>query len=117
LSAGKRKGTPFETGIVKVLNDNGYTNAERRALAGAKDKGDIAGISGVVIEAKNQNRITLAEWWTETEAEIKNANAEYGVCWFKRKGKSSPADGYVLMDGNMFLKILKQIVPPENPGQ
>ena len=48
MSASKSKGTAWETAIVRFLKDRGWPNAERRALGGANDRGDIAGVVGVV---------------------------------------------------------------------
>jgi hypothetical protein len=104
----KRLGTLWETAIVAFLNASGWPYAERRALNGNQDKGDITGIpGGPVIEAKNAARIQLAEWTKETEAEVKNAGAPFGALWIKRRGKSSPADGYVVLSGSAFVHLLK----------
>ncbi len=109
----KKAGTSWESAIVQALVDHGWPHAERRRLAGAKDRGDIAGIAGVVIEAKNTARIELAAAVDEARAEAKNDNTgvlglSHGVAWIKRKGKSSPLDGYVVMDGATFLTLLKE---------
>ena len=80
--------------------------SERRALNGKHDRGDIAGIVGVVIEAKSAARIDLAGWLTEAQQEAINDRAEFGVVWAKRKGKTSAADGYVIMDGETFASLL-----------
>ena len=109
MSASKQRGTAWETAVVRFLQDCGHRYAERRALNGSRDLGDITGIPGVVIECKSQNRITLAEWIDETETERLNAEAELAVCWVKRKGKSSPGHGYVVMTGLQFAYLLRQI--------
>lgn len=106
MSASRRKGTGWESAIVDYLKKNGVVHAERRALNGAKDRGDIAGIVGVVIEAKAEKAITLAAYVKETEAERLNDNARHGVAWIKRVGKSSPADAYVLMTGEGLMRLL-----------
>jgi hypothetical protein len=103
----KAKGTAWESAIVAWLREQGWLHTERRALAGNVDRGDIAGIPGVVIEAKNAKTINLAGWLDEARAERDNDNADLGVVWFKRRGKSSPRDGYVLMDGDTFAWLLK----------
>jgi hypothetical protein len=125
MSASKRKGTAWETAITKYLRDNGAPHAERRTLNGTKDRGDITGIPGVVIEAKNTNRIDLADWISETETERRNDNAEIGACWIKRRGHTNPGAGYVLMTGDRFLRLLYEAgyvtTPPvtdtTTPGQ
>ncbi len=103
----KVRGTRFESAIVDFLLPF-FPHAERRTLNGAKDKGDIAGIPGVVIESKSANRLQLAEWLKEAQAEATNANARIGVVWAHRKGKASAGDGYVLMDGHTFAYLLKE---------
>ena len=104
----RQAGTKWETAIVGALTAAGWPFAERRRLAGAKDKGDIAGVPGVVIEAKNTNRIELAAALDEALEERDNASAVYGVAWIKRKGKSAAEDGYVVMDGAQFMSLLKE---------
>ena len=80
----KQKGTTFETAIVNYLNANGYPYAERRALAGSVDKGDIAGLPGIVIEAKATKALAVSTHLAETEAERQNAKADYGILIWKR---------------------------------
>lgn len=107
MSASKAKGTRWESAVVEFLKGVGWPYAERRALSGREDQGDVAGIPGVVIECKNQNRQSLAEWLDEALTERNNASADVGAVWFKRVGRGSPGDGYVLMDGNTFAVLLK----------
>lgn len=107
MSASKQRGTRWETALVGYLRDKGFVHAERRALTGNKDKGDLTGIPGVVIEAKSQARHSLAEWLDEAAVERDNANADLGVVWFKRRGHTSPAKGYVLMTGEDLVWLLR----------
>lgn len=102
----REAGTKWETAIVAALIDAGWPHTERRRLAGSNDRGDIAGITGVCIEAKNTNRLELAAAVDEAKTEAANAGARIGVAWIKRKGKASPLDGYVVMDGATFLALL-----------
>ena len=69
---------------------NRWPHAERRALNGNQDRGDIAGVPGCVIEAKNAKTINLAGWLDEANLERDNDRADLGVVWFKRRGKVSP---------------------------
>ena len=107
MSASKRKGTRAESEIVAYLQQNGFPHAERRALAGANDKGDVSGVPGVCIEIKDCVRVELAAWLDEATAEAKNAGAPVGVVWFKRKGRGSPGKWYVLMDGDTFVEVIR----------
>jgi hypothetical protein len=105
-SRNKAKGSAWERAIVEHLRAAGWPFAERRIAGAAKDRGDIAGVVGVVIEAKNTTRTTLAEWIDEAELERANDNAWLGVVWHKKRGKASAADGYVTMTGAQFTSLL-----------
>lgn len=101
-----RIGTAWESEIVRTLIENGWPYVERRRLNGRYDRGDIAGIPGLVIEAKAAKKHELAGWLDEAHEERDNDKADLGVCWFKRRGKASAADGFVLMDGATFMQLL-----------
>lgn len=116
MSAARRKGTSWETAIVQYLLANGVPHAERRALGGNLDRGDIAGLPGVVIEAKS-GALHLAQWIAEAETERVNDGADFGIVWAKRPGKTSPADGYAILTGAALIELLRAagyIAPP--PG-
>ena len=106
MTASKRKGTAWESAIVDYLREHGAPHAERRALAGARDRGDIAGIPGIVIEAKAAAKTELGVWLAEAETERANDGAALGVVWHKRRGKASPGDGYVTMSGAALVRLL-----------
>jgi hypothetical protein len=105
VSASQAKGTAWASALVTYLQSAGWPHAERRALLGANDRGDIAGIVGLVIEAKNAKAVTLAAWLDEARREATHAG-DKGVVWFHRRGRSSPGDGFVLMDGETFVNLL-----------
>jgi hypothetical protein len=105
-SRSKAKGSAWERAIVDYLRGMGWPFAERRLAGAAKDRGDIAGVVGVVIEAKNTARLQLAEWIDEADLERANDGAWLGVVWHKRRGKASAADGYVTMSGSQFAELL-----------
>jgi hypothetical protein len=42
------------------------------------------------------------------EKEQTNANAEIAALWLKRRGKTSAGSGYVVMTGEMFVKLLRE---------
>ena len=81
----KTKGSAWERAIVDALRAAGWPHAERRLAGAALDRGDIAGIVGIVIEAKNTARLDLAGWIDEAETERANDNAWLGVVWHKRR--------------------------------
>lgn len=107
MSASKRKGTAAETAVVGYLRATGFPHAERRALNGASDRGDIAGIPGVVIEVKNTARIELAAHLDEALAERDNDGAEIAALWHKRRGKGNPKDWFVTLDGATFALLMR----------
>ena len=107
MSRERAKGTAWETALVKWLRANGFPHAERRALHGAHDQGDVTGIPGLVVEAKHAARVELAAWVDEANDEADNAGAALGVAWFKRRGKASPGDAFVVMDGATFAHLLR----------
>jgi hypothetical protein len=112
-ASAKKAGTSWESEIVRALVANGWPHAERRRLAGSKDRGDIAGVAGVVIEAKNTARLDLASAVDEARTEALNDNTgvlgySHGVAWIKRRGKSKAEDGYVVMTGATFMTLLKE---------
>jgi hypothetical protein len=91
----KAKGTAFETAVVRFLQGR-WPGVERRALAGNKDKGDIQGIPGWVLECKAVQNITLASFVDEALVEAKNAGVPYGAAVIKRRGKGI-GQAYVVM--------------------
>jgi hypothetical protein len=105
MSKSKDKGTAWETAIVRYLAPL-FPGVERRALAGVLDRGDIAGVPGTVIEAKNCRTPKLGSWVDEAVVEQANASARIGVVWHKRVGRVSPADGFVTMSGRQFVELL-----------
>lgn len=106
MTAARGKGTRWETKIVDYLRTNGVPHAERRAMNGAQDRGDIAGVPGVCIEAKNAARVELGAWLDEAETERRNDGAALAVVWHHRRGKGSPADAYVTMTGATLVQLL-----------
>jgi len=86
VNPGRQKGTAAETAVVEYLISAGYQNAERRALHGSNDRGDIAGIPGVVIEVKSEKTYRLTNAVREAKEEMKNAKAERYVAVLKPHG-------------------------------
>jgi hypothetical protein len=102
----KDKGTAAESAVVAYLRAAGYVHAERRASSGAKDRGDIAGVYGLVIEVKDCARMELGAWIGEAIAERENDHAVWGVVWHKRRGTTDPGRWFVSMDGETFTRLI-----------
>ena len=106
MSRAKQIGTAWETRLVRYLVDAGFAYAERRALAGRADKGDISGVPGVVIECKAARRIELASWVDEMVAEKRNAGAQIGAVIFPRRNHAT-ARAYVVLELADFVELIR----------
>jgi len=102
VNPSKATGTAGETAVVAFLQTNGFGTAERRALHGTYDLGDITGTPGICWEVKSGHAAETASdglinaWLAETEAERNNADADVGVLVVKRKGKGSAGDWWAI---------------------
>lgn len=86
----KDKGTWAESRVAEFLQGNGWPFAERRALAGVTDKGDITGCPGLVFEVKYANGgIRMGTWIAETYTEKENAGADHAALVIKPKGSGA----------------------------
>ncbi len=94
-STAKAKGTATETAFVNYLR-RWVPHAERRRLAGSRDRGDVAGLPGIVVEVKSGARLAIAEWLAELDAEIEHDHAVHGLIVVRPKGKPDPADWFVI---------------------
>jgi hypothetical protein len=88
----KKIGTAAETAVTRFLVANGFPHAERRALRGELDAGDITGCPGICIEvkggeaAKSASDALIDMWLTETETERYHAAADIGLLVIQRRG-------------------------------
>ena len=86
-------GTKTAESVVRVMRANGWPDAERSALHGAKDRGDLTGIGrGLCVEVKGGHAAERASdgqvlaWMAELDTECVNKGADVGVLVMKRKG-------------------------------
>ena len=92
MSKSKRIGTAAESAVVKVLNANGFPGAERRALHGNSDLGDVLACPGLIFEvkggqaAKDCTQRLVDGWLAETETERLNSGAAHAFLVTQRKG-------------------------------
>lgn len=134
MSKQRQKGTRHETALVEYLKANGFPDARREVLHGARDVGDIGGITWqgkpVVIEAKDHQTQRPKAWLEEAEAERVNAGADIAAVVAHRKGcgkarfgendvfielrhvarllgTETNQEGYVTMRLDMFIGLLK----------
>ncbi|WP_017599221.1 hypothetical protein [Nocardiopsis lucentensis] len=99
MSGPRSIGTRGETGVVRYLRAHGWPSAERRALAGGTDLGDITGTPGLCWEIKSGKTAEAAhdadvtKWLAETETETLNSGADLGILVTKRRGYSAASAG------------------------
>lgn len=92
MTRSKDIGTAAESAVVKYLRTHGWPYAERRALAGATDLGDITGTPGLCWEIKSGKTAEkagdglIADWLDETETERRHSGADIGILVTKRSG-------------------------------
>lgn len=103
MNASKAKGTAAETALVRWLVENGHPNARRNPPAGARDIGDIGGVTTkdghtITVEAKSWKDVAAAmrEGIAELDAEKRNAGTDHGVLVLKRRGVTDPGQWYAI---------------------
>lgn len=87
MSKSRATGTQAETAVVRYLQ-NWWPAAERRALSGNKDKGDVAGMPGICVEIKAAKKQLIGPWKRETLTEMENAGVGLCMLVVKRPYKS-----------------------------
>lgn len=108
----KQKGTAAESAVVSFLRTQGFPYAERLALQGGKDRGDITGIPGIVIEVKACQEYSFNGWLKEALVERDNAGADFGVVVAKPRmvGTTRTGEWYALMYAYDYLALLSAAV-------
>ena len=94
-AANKRKGSLFETSILKWLRSKGVS-AERLRLAGKDDEGDIVAIVAgqpYIFELKATVKMDLPQFWREATAEAAN--------YAKARGLDAVPPAYVIVKRRM----------------
>lgn len=106
----KNKGTAGESAVVAYLRTAGFPYAERLALQGGKDRGDITGIPGIVIEVKAVQEYAFNGWLSEARVERDNAGADFGLVVAKPRmvGTTRTRQWYALMYAYDYLALLSQ---------
>ena len=86
-SASKQKGSAHERAVVDYLKTHGWKHAERRLAGDKNDRGDIAGVPGIVLECKNEKRIDLAQFMLSYDPSAEDPEVESQSYEFCRKCK------------------------------
>lgn len=89
-------GTHAETAVVRTARTRGFPNADRYALHGAADVGDIHLCPRLIVEVKGGETARQASdalihtWLDQTAHERDNAGAMFGFLVVQRRGVGAP---------------------------
>ena len=110
MSRAKQKGTAAESALVKFLVGQGFPGAERRALTGDFDQGDITGTPCLAWEVKNHSTYKIPAWIKETEIERVNAKADFGILAIKPNGVGLANAGqwWAVMPMEAMVRLLRE---------
>jgi hypothetical protein len=90
MNRSKARGTAAETAVVRAARPRGFPWADRSALHGRLDIGDVNLCPGVILEikggdmARRATDLDIERWLNETEIERANAGAEVGLLVVQR---------------------------------
>lgn len=87
MSKNKDAGTWAETQVVRLYQSSGWPHAERRALTGSVDRGDITGVIGLCTQVKNVAQPRLETWFSELLEQQHNASASACLLAVRKKYK------------------------------
>ena len=92
MNPSKAKGTKAETAVVRYAQANGFPDAERLALHGTNDIGDIRLAPGLILEVKagkaaqGASLRQIDKWLAEAQREADNAHADMCALIVQRRG-------------------------------
>jgi len=75
-----------ETAVVELLRVAGFPLAERAALSGRDDRGDINGTPGLAWEVRNRRTVNLPSWLVDAQSRAVVTGADYGLLVVKPQG-------------------------------
>lgn len=118
----KAIGTAAESATVRYLQANGFDNAERRALRGTADAGDITGTPGLCWSVKggkaaeNASDLDIDRWLSELATQVAHAGARHGILVLKRRavGPGNAGNWWaVLTSGNLTWLTTRCAIGPQ----
>jgi hypothetical protein len=113
LNKPKIVGTRAESAVVRFMRSAGFPQAERRALRGALDAGDITGCPGLALSvkggqyAKTASDALIAQWLDECMTQTANAGADVGLLVVARAGIGEANAGrwWAVMPGHQYEQL------------
>jgi hypothetical protein len=76
-------------------------------MGGTRDRGDIAGVLGWTLEAKNAQALDLSGALTEAHFEAQHAGTRWYAAILKRRRRPT-GDAYVVMPLHLFADLLRE---------
>lgn len=104
-AAERAKGNRAELAVVSWLRANGWHARTTRSANGTQGGADIDWDGPAVLEVKDHGRLDLSGWLKQAQAQ---ADWRPAVVIHKKRGKGSPADWYVTMTGEDFLRLCEK---------
>ena len=117
MNTPRRKGFAFGAQVVGFLQKHGVPQAERRVMGGSRDRGDMAGVPGWVLELKATKALDLASALSEAQREAGNAGVSRYAAILKRR-QHGVADSYVVIPLHLFAGLVahcQQSTDPMSP--
>jgi hypothetical protein len=91
--------------VVTYLQAHGFPHAERAPRWGAKDRGDVLGLPGVVVEVKAERALDLAAALREAQVEAGNAGVRRYLAVLKRR-RRPVCEWYAVMPLELAVELL-----------
>lgn len=105
MSVNGRAGAKFEIDLAAYARDHGQPDCERRVMGGSKDRGDLAGIRGWVLEAKNEKVRDVPGALREARKEADNAGVTRYAAIHKYRNHTI-AEAVVSIPFWLFLELI-----------
>ena len=103
-TASRRKGGTWERTLTAWFTEHGWPAVERAGGGHGQSYGDILGIPGWVLEAKNHAALNLSGWCDQAAS---TPTALWAVI-IKRRGKAWPGHAYVVLNLDTFTHLLQE---------
>lgn len=109
-NANKRKGTKWESDVVRYLKEHGLPDAHRVAQTGRDDSGDIHGVAPFILQAKDWANLAdaLRNGVEGAHRQAAVAGVPFGAAVIKRRGKGAQG-AYVAMDMPTFVHVVRAL--------
>ena len=104
----KAKGYAGEREYVEAAIEAGFSGAGRNgSVYGSKDRGDIHGIPGWVIQVKNVAVLKIPEYMKDAEEQARNAGVKLFCLAFKLKGKHM-REGVTVLPNRTWFQLVRE---------